>query len=118
MVDYVFYCDTYHGTALTETEWTVWEARAAEYLARLKRCCMVSAPDDCPDAESLAVCAAAETLVSFDRVLNGDAAVSAVTVGGVSTHYAVPAVDVSPRGQDAALYRCMTQYLIIYRGVD
>lgn len=117
MVDYVFYRDTYHGTVLTETEWTVWEIRAAESLARLKRCYTVSVPDDCPDAESLAICAAAETLVSFDRYLNGDATVSAVTVGEVSTHYAVPVVDSSLGGQEAALYRCMTQYLTVYRGV-
>lgn len=117
MVDYAFYCDTYHGTALTEPEWMIWESRATEYLARLKRCYTVSVPDDCPDAEALAVCAAAETLVSFDRLLNGDAAVSSVTVGSVSTHYAVPALDVSPSGQDAALYRCVTQYLTVYRGV-
>lgn len=117
MVDYAFYRDTYHGTVLTETEWIVWETRAAESLARLKRCYTVSVPDDCPDAECLAICAAAETLVSFDRLLNGEAAVSAVKVGEVSTQYEIPAVDSSPRGRDAALYRCMTQYLSIYRGV-
>ena len=118
MVEYGFYKDTYHGGSIPETEWPVYEARAATQLAQYKRIYTVTVPEDSSDAENMAVCAMADAMFSFDLVLNGDGGVSSASIGGVSTSYTAAVVDVSPKAQAAELYRCAQSYLEIYRGVS
>ena len=117
MVEYAFYKDTYHGGSIPETEWPVYEARAATQLAQYKRIYTVTVPEDSSDAESMAVCAIADAMFSFDLVLNGESGVSSASVGGVSTNY-TSSIDASPKAQAAELYRCAKLYLDIYRGVS
>lgn len=121
MVDYDFYKNKYLGGAISSGDWDQYEARAAAQLARYKRIYTVTSPKDSPNAESMAVCAMAEQLQSFDLIANGEGgAVQSVSVGSVSTSYGsvgAQAVDVTPSGQAKALYRTACLYLDIYLGV-
>lgn len=117
MVQYEFYLQTYHGNAISAEEWSLFEARAAEQLARYKRIYTVTAPQE--NAEAMAICAMADALAYFAAAQNGaGGAVASASVGSVSVSYAgTAAVDISPKAQAKELYRCACQYLEIYRGV-
>lgn len=121
MVTFQFYTETYKGSSITEAEWPMYEARAAEQLARYKRIYTVTAPEE--NSEAMAVCAMADALAYFVAVQNGEGgAVASASIGSVSVSYgshnsALSSVDLSPRGQARELYRCAQQYLEIYRGV-
>ena len=118
MVDFKFYTEIYRGSSIPETDWPLFEARAAEQLARYKRIYTVTAPEE--NSEALAVCAIADALAYFTAVQNSTGgAVSSASIGSVSISYggAQNAVDLSPKGQARELYRCAKQYLDIYRGV-
>lgn len=118
MVEYSFYIDIYLGGSISETEWNVFEARAAEQLARFKRIYTVTAPEDSKDAESMAICAMADAICYFSAAVNGGGQITSASIGSVSTGYAsTNAVDISPKGQARELYRCAATYLEIYRGV-
>ena len=116
MVEFSFYRDVYRGSSIPATDWKLYEARAADQLARYKRTYTVTAPDE--NAEAMAVCAMADALAYFTAVQNGaGGAVASASIGSVSVSYAGAAVDLSPKGQAKELYRCASQYLEIYRGV-
>ena len=121
MVNYEFYKSKYHGSSVSEREWPAFEARAAAQLNRYKRDCTVTAPENEPDAESMAVCAMADALAYFAAVQNGAGGpVASASIGSVSVSYAGAsggAVDLSARGQAQELYRCAALYLDICRGV-
>lgn len=121
MVDYKFYTDTFHGGSISAEDWPVFEARAADQLARYKRIYTVTVPGDAPDAESMAICAMADALAYFTAALNGAGGpVASASIGSVSTSYAGASggsVDLSAKGQAKELYRCACLYLDIYRGV-
>ena len=118
MVDYEFYQADYHGGAISEAEWSEYEARAAAQLSRYKRTYTVTAPDE--KAESRAVCAMAEAFYGFDLIANGaGGAVQSASIGSVSVGYGsagAQALDMTPKGQSRELYRCACLYLDIYRG--
>ena len=117
MVEFDFYQNTFKGCSISLEEWPLFEARAAEQLARYKRVYTVVAPED--NSEAMAVCAMADALAYFSAAQNGGVgAVSSASIGSVSVSYgAAGAVDLSPKGQARELYRCAAQYLEIYRGV-
>lgn len=118
MVGYEFYAVMYRGGSISAQDWPGYEARAAAQLARYKRIYTVTAPGE--DAESMAVCAMAEALYSFDLIANGEGGpVQSASIGSVSTSYGNVggAIDISPKGQAKELYRCASLYLDIYRGV-
>ncbi|MBO4939246.1 MAG: hypothetical protein J6C98_09680 [Oscillospiraceae bacterium] len=118
MVGYDFYIDAYKGGSIAVEEWPLFEARAAEQLARYRRIYTVTAPEE--NAEAMAVCAMADAFAWFAAAQNGAAGtVSSASIGSVSVSYAGAqnAVDLSPRGQARELLRCAGQYLDIYRGV-
>lgn len=121
MVAYGFYKGTYNGGSISETDWPLFEARAADQLARYKRIYTVSAPEDANDAESMAICAMADALAYFAAALNGTGGpVASASIGSVSVSYAGASggsVDLSAKGQARELYRCASMYLDIYRGV-
>lgn len=121
MVNHEFYKGKYHGGSISAQEWPVFEARAADQLARYKRIYTVTVPEGDPDAESMAVCAMADALAYFTAALNGTGGpVASASIGSVSVSYAGAsggAVDLSAKGQAQELYRCASQYLDIYRGV-
>ena len=118
MVAYEFYKGRYHGGIISFNDWAAYEARAAAQLTRYKRIYTVAVPDE--DSESMAVCAMAEALQSFDLIANGEGgAVQSASIGSVSVSYGsagTQAVDISPKGQAKELYRCACLYLDIYRG--
>ena len=118
MVEYDFYIDTYKGESIAVEEFPLFEARAAEQLARYKRIYTVTAPEE--DAEAMAVCAMADAIAYFAAAQNGaGGAISSASIGSVSVSYAgaAAAVDLSPKGQARELLRCARLYLDIYRGV-
>lgn len=118
MICYSFYVGTYQGSSITEADWSLFEARAAEQIKRYKRIYTVKAPDD--DAEAMAICAMADALAYFAAAQNGNGGVvQSASIGSVSVSYGGMAagVDLTPKGQEKELYRCARQYLEIYRGV-
>lgn len=117
MVEYGFYTETYKGTSIPSSEWPLFEARAADQLAKYKRRYTVTAPE--ADSEAFAVCAMADSLAYFVAAQNGTTgAVNSASIGSVSVSYGSAAgIDLSPKGQERELYRCACQYLDIYRGV-
>lgn len=117
MVDFKFYTDTYRGSSVPASDWPLFEARAAEQLARYKRIYTVTVPYE--NAESMAVCAMAEALAYFTAAQNGaGGVVTSASIGSVSVSYGgAIAVDLSPKAQERELYRCACRYLDIYRGV-
>lgn len=117
MVPYEFYLGFYGGCSISCEEWPVFEARAAEQLARYKRIYTVTAPEE--DSEDMAVCAMADAFAFFAAAQNGaGGAVTSASIGSVSVSYgAAAAVDLSPKGQARELLRCARLYLDIYRGV-
>ena len=121
MVTYEFYTNTYRGGSVSPEDWPMYEARAADQLARYKRIYTVTVPEYEPDAEAKAICAMAEAMAFFTAALNGaGGAVSSASIGSVSVSYAGMsggAVDLSAKGQAKELYRCASLYLDIYRGV-
>lgn len=118
MVEFEFYKGRYHGGPIPESEWPNYEFRAETQLNRYKRIYTVTVPDYNPDAESMAVCAMADALYSFDLIANGEGGVQSASIGSVSTSYgSQQAVDISPAAQSRELYRAASLYLNIYRGV-
>lgn len=121
MVNYDFYQYTYQGGSISAEDWPLFEARAANQLARYKRICTVTVPDDAPDAESMAICAMADALAYFTAAQNGAGGpVTSASIGSVSTSYggvSGSSIDLSSKGQARELYRCASLYLDIYRGV-
>ena len=116
VVEYAFYRDTYRGGSISETEWSAFEARAAEQLTRFKRIYTVTAPSK--DAESMAVCAMADAICYFSAGVNSGGQLSSASIGSVSVGYvSTNAVDLSLKAQAKELYRCAATYLEIYRGV-
>ena len=118
MVEFSFYRDVYRGSSIPETDWPLFEARAADQLTRYKRIYTVTSPDE--KSEAMAICAMADALAYFTAAQNGaGGAVASASIGSVSVSYAGgTSVDLSPKGQARELYRCASQYLEIYRGVE
>lgn len=118
MVSYNSYMNTCRSGSISVEEWPDYEHRAADQLARYKRIYTVTVPDE--DAESVAICAMADALHSFDLIANGEGGpVQSASIGSVSASYGsvANAIDISPAGQAKELFRCACLYLDIYRGV-
>lgn len=116
MPDYKFYLTEYMGDSIPEKLFPRLARRAWEQLSKYKRMYTVSAPEE--NSETMAVCAIADALYYFECAQNGEGgAVSAASIGSVSVSYVNgSAVDVSPKAQEAELWRCACLYLDIYRG--
>ena len=145
MISYDFYKSIYHGSSISESEWAMFEARAADQLAYYRRIYSVTARetvdfDDSgnvtihsdvihfayengdvtvtiPIPFAMAICAMAEVYAAIVTAQNGTGAVSAASIGSVSVSYNQTAsLDLSPRGQSRELYNAAKRYLHIYRG--
>lgn len=116
MPDYNFYLIEYMGDSIPQEQFPRLARRAREQLLQYKRMYKVTAPED--TSEGLAVCAMADALYYFESAQNGEGgSISSTKIGSVSVSYAnSAAVDLSPRSQEAELYRCARLYLDIYRG--
>ena len=111
-VDYNFYIENYHGNLIAEEDWERLSARAEERITRYENIYQVTYFDT-TDGRSMAICALAETVQALDTV-QGNGAVSSVSVGSVSTSYA------NAGGSGTSLNRSalatLRTYADIYRG--
>lgn len=115
MVDYDFYVNTYRGCSISEADWSVFEARAANQLAQYKRAYTVTAPE--VDSEAMAVCAMADVVAVIAAAQEGTGAVTSASIGSVSVSYGNSgAIDLSRKGQARELYDAARKHLDIYRG--
>lgn len=140
MITYDFYKSRYHGSSISEGEWAMFEARAAEQLAYYRRIYSVTARetvnfDDCgvvtvhsevihianengnvtvtvPVPFAMAICAMADVYAAIAAAQT----VSSASIGSVSVSYSQSSIDLSPRGQSRELYNAACRYLQIYRG--
>ena len=105
MVKYEFYVNQYLGTTIPEKAFSGMANQAKQVLNRFKRAYQVESSG--PEAESMAICAMAETLWQ-----NRNRGLSSANVGSVTVRYAGdrPALV-------GELYEKATIYLDIYRGV-
>ena len=72
MVDYEFYSVIYRGKAIAPDEWTTAEREASATLERYKRKYTVTKPSGTAvDAEKMAVCAMADTLMYHAKAESG-----------------------------------------------
>lgn len=126
--DYTFYKSEYLGNVITETDFPRLIERASEKLDALTFDRLTDGlPDDTRTAKRIkkAVCALAEKIADFelaDATLrnNGGLAVSSVSSGSESIHYASNAV-VSEKDQNKELYNTVREYLsdtgLLYAGL-
>lgn len=117
MVDYYFYTGTYHGGSISADEWPAAEQEASAQLAKYKRIYTITAPENDPDAEKMAICAMAESIVFNAKVEAGQALISSASIGSVSVSYSgMNSVDLSERAKANRIYNACVLYLDVYRG--
>lgn len=117
MVDYYFYTGTYHGGSISADEWPAAEQEASAQLAKYKRIYTITAPENDPDAEKMAICAMAESIVFNARAEAGQALISSASIGSVSVSYSgMNSVDLSERAKANRIYNACVLYLDVYRG--
>ena len=113
--DYAFYRDMFSGSLIPEREYRGLSNRATAELKRFMRIYSVHAEDEY--SKTNAICAMAEALYMIQMAQNGTGTVSSATIGSVSVSYGnSQSMDLSPKGQERALYRAACTYLDIYRG--
>lgn len=117
-VGFDFYQNTYGGSLIPYEEWVNYEAHASAQLARYKDIYTVSSYTsyEGPDAESMAVCAMAETFYSYDSLLSGQGEMKSASIGSVSVSYGGTDIDTSPQAQAKELLKAAKRFLSIYRG--
>lgn len=112
---YDFYLNTYGGTAIPESQFPELLKRAEDKLAFYERTYRVSGDGN---MRSMALCAMAEAIGYFEAAQNGQGGLRYASVGTVSVSGKgiYSQVDISPKAQEAELYRSAATYLTIYRG--
>lgn len=105
MVQYEFYVNQYLGTCIPEKAFSGVAARAEQALNWLKRTCRVESSGQ--QAESMAICAMAESLWQ-----NRNKGVTSANIGSVSVRY-----ETDRNVLRRELYDKACIYLDIYRGV-
>lgn len=119
-VTYSYYAETYHGSAIGESDWNGYEARSRAQLAKFYAQFKLTPYDgDFEKAESNAICAMAEQLQNVDFIVNGGAGIASATIGTVSVNNgkALEAIDVSEAGQERALIKCVQLYFNVFAGL-
>lgn len=104
MADYAFYVNDYLGSAIPENAFAGMAAQARQYLNKWKRRYQVTTSG--PEAESMAICAMAETLWSYRKE-----GLYSARVGNVTVRY-----DVNRNALAKELYEKASIYVDIYRG--
>ena len=107
MADYGFYTQQYLGSLIPEKAFGEAVARAADALARFRRCYRVETSGQV--AENMALCAMAET-VYLDAKRSGG--ITSASVGNTSVHYGSLSTSLGRQLLDKAAI-----YLDIRRGV-
>ena len=111
---YVFYRSTYGGSAISEADFPELLRRAGDKLACYERAYRVTGDDT---ARKMALCALAETIAYFQAAQNGQGGLRYASVGTVSVSGKgiYGQLDISPKAQEAELYRTANTYLTILR---
>lgn len=112
MTSYTFYQGVYLGESIPFESWALFAQRAGEDLERLS--CALTLTPQAENAQDMAVCAMADALYYFDQAAN-QRQTSAVTIGAVSAQTTAPAVDITPKAQQAELLRCVRRYFTVER---
>jgi hypothetical protein len=86
--DYSFYTDTYHGSLIPEEDFPFWLGKADARLEELPygRCFSEDLPAATQTRVSLAECAIADTLFSFDSASAAPIAAAAISEEKVGSH--------------------------------
>ena len=117
-VTYAFYRDEYGGEAIDPADWGWYAKRAAGYLAALSAKCAVTPLYE--GAEQMAACAVAEEMHNAEVAAEAAGPVKSRSIGSVSVTYDATfggAVDLTPKGQEAALLRAAKRHLNVYAGL-
>lgn len=101
-VAYSYYTDQYHGTAVAEEEWGHAALLASAHLDRLKVLATVTPYGDEDECESMAICAMAEVIATWNDATAASGGVSSEHIGSVSVTYASVS-EVMPKGLGPAL---------------
>ena len=112
-VTYDYYTDEYHGTAVAEEDWAHLALVASARLDRIKALATVTPyGDDESEAESMAICAMAETLQAWEDAggAAGGGSVASEHIGSVSVTYG-SAAQMFPHGLDAGLIDAVRPWL-------
>ncbi len=107
-VSFEFYKTIYGGNLIPESDWVNYEAHASAQLIRYKDIYTVSSYTS-DEAESMAVCAMAETLYTQD----GQLSVKSASIGSVSVTYG----EADAKAQAKELFKAAQRFLCIYRGI-
>ena len=88
MTDYSFYTDTYHGSLIPEEDFPFWLGKADARLEELTfgRCFGAELPAATQTRVSLAECAIADTLFTFDSASAAPIAAAAISEEKVGSH--------------------------------
>ena len=105
MVNYEFYVNQYLGSAIPEKAFSGVAARAEQVLKRFKQAYRVESSGQ--EAESMAICAMAESLWQ-----NRNKGLASANIGSVSVRY-----ETDRKALRRELYEKACIYLDIYRGV-
>ena len=105
MVKYEFYVNQYMGSAIPEKAFSGMAAHAEQVLTRFKQAYRVKSSGQ--EAESMAICAMAETLWQ-----NRNKGLASANIGSVSVRY-----ETDRNALRRELYEKACFYLDIYRGV-
>lgn len=84
-VSYDYYARSYGGSSVEEADWQRAAQTASAHLERLRTLCTLTPYGDGRECESMAVCAIAEALQSWDEASSG---VTSEHIGSVSVSYA------------------------------
>ncbi len=110
-VAYQYYTDAYHGTVVAEDEWDHAALLASAHLDRLKAIATVTPyRNDEEYAESMAICAMAEVIDTWNATTTGSGGVASEHIGSVTVSYANPE-QVMPKGLGPALMASVRPWL-------
>lgn len=109
-VAYSYYTGTYHGTIVGEDDWAHAALLASAHLDRLKALARVEPYGDEAECESMAICAMAEVIATWNDATGGSGGVSSESIGSVSVSYA-GVEEIMPNGLGPALMASMRPWL-------
>lgn len=109
-VTYGYYTGTYGGTAIEEADWAHLSQLASGHIGRICALAIVTPYGERDRCESMAVCAVAEVLQTWEDATTNGAGVTSERVGSVSESYA-SAEQLMPQGLDAAIAKAMRPWL-------
>ena len=109
-VTYAFYTDAYHGTAVAEGEWDHAALLASAHLDRIKALARVTPYGDADECESMAICAMAEVIATWNDATASSHGVTSERIGSVSVTYASVA-EIMPKGLGPALMASVRPWL-------